>query len=245
MSAKARLSDTQLEALRRIDSPTIANAVELFGVRPHVAGFMGWDVRCLFPELGVMVGYAVTATCDSQTEEALRDRLPWWHVLQAVDASPKPAVLVMQDVGTRRTHSCHFGDGMASVSRRLGAIGLITDGGVRDLAGCRALGFHYFAPGVTVSHGQHRIVDARVPVEVSGLRIEPGDLVHADENGVVLIPADVAERVVAAAEEVLRQESEAIGFYRGESFSMDGLARRLGVDAAGPTTSRSGEVTKR
>ena len=73
MTGKARLTSEQLEALRQIDSPTIANAIETFGVRPHTTGFMGMDITCLMPELGVMVGYAVTATADSQTEEpALR-----------------------------------------------------------------------------------------------------------------------------------------------------------------------------
>lgn len=229
MAESARLSEAQIDALRRIDSPTIANAVEVFGVRPHVAGFTGWDTRCLFPELGVMVGYAVTATCDSQTEEAPRDRRPWLRVLEAVEASPKPAVLVMQDVGPRRSHACHFGDSMATVSKRLGAIGLITDGGVRDLAGCRALGFHYFAPGTVVSHGQHRIVDAQIPVEVSGLRVEPGDLLHADENGIVLIPAQVAGRVAGAAREILRREAELAAHVNDPGFTLEGLARRYGA----------------
>jgi regulator of RNase E activity RraA len=229
MATKARLSDAQLEALRRIDSPTIANAIETFGVRPHVSGFMGREIRCLSPELGVMVGYAVTATCDSQTEDAPHDPRPWWEVLKAIDASPKPAVLVFQDVGPRPSHSCHFGDGMATISRRLGAIGLVTDGGVRDLAGCRALGFQYYAPGVTVSHGNHRIVAAGSPVEVSGVRVEPGDLIHADENGVVLIPAEIAGEVAGAARAVLEEEAELIGFYRGEHFSLGAVARRLGV----------------
>src|SRR5687768_10181149 len=151
MTQKASLTDTQLERLRRIDSPTIANAIERFEVRSHTSGFTGTDIRCLSPELGVMVGYAVTATCDSQTEEARFDPRVWLDVLRAVEVSPKPAVLVFQDIGPQPSHSCHFGDGMATVTHRLGAIGLVTNGGVRDLAGCRALGFHYHAAGTVVS----------------------------------------------------------------------------------------------
>jgi 4-hydroxy-4-methyl-2-oxoglutarate aldolase len=231
--AVASLTDLQLEALKRIDSPTIANAIETFGVRPHTSGFMGSEIRCLSPELGVMVGYAVTATVDSQTEGPPFDARVWWNVLKGIDASPKPAITVFQDVGPRPSHSCHCGDGMASVMSRLGAVGLVTNGGVRDLAGVRALGFRYFAPGVVVSHGNFRLVEAGLPVEVSGLRIEPGDLLHADENGVVLIPGEIADKVAAAAQAVLAEEAEIIGFYRGERFSLQEVGRRMGIEDQG------------
>jgi regulator of RNase E activity RraA len=232
--AGARLTDQQLEALRRFDSPTIANAIETFDVRPAVSGFTGMDVKCLFPELGVMVGYAVTATADSQTEGRAYDPLPWWEVLKAIDASPKPAVLVIQDVGPRPSHSCHVGDGMATVVHRLGAIGLVTDGGVRDLPGCRALGFRMFAAGVVVSHGTACVLSAGQPVEISGVQIEPGELLHADEHGVVVIPAEIADRVAEAAQAVIAEEAELIGFCRGEQFSLAELGRRMGMlDADG------------
>lgn len=230
LTNSVRLTGAQMEALRRIDSPTIANAVEPFGVRPLTQGFMGMDIKCMFPEMGVMVGYAVTATLDSQTEDAPKDPRILWNVMKNIDASPKPAVLVFQDVGPRPTHACHFGDALANLSKRLGAIGLVTNGGVRDLAGCRDIGFRYFAPGLTVSHGNYRYVSAGEPVEVSGVRVEQGDLIHGDENGVVLIPAEVAPKVVEMANEVLAKETDVIGYYRGADFSLEGVARRLGVD---------------
>ncbi len=232
MSEKARLTADQLEALRRIDSPTIANAIETFGVRPHSQGFMGLDVQPLMPELGVMVGYAVTLTLDSQTDGAPFDNQVWWNVLKAIEASPKPVVLVAQDVGPRPSHACHFGDGMATIAHRLGAIGLVTNGGVRDLAGVRALGFRFFAPGVVVSHGNFRLASSGHPVEVSGVQIEPGDLIHGDENGVVLIPAEVADRVAEAAHAVWAEEAEAIGYYRSEEFSLEEIGRRMGIEGA-------------
>jgi regulator of RNase E activity RraA len=231
--AAAKLTDLQLEALRRIDSATIANAIETFGVRPLTSGFMGMEIKCLTPEFGVMVGYAVTATVDSQTEGEPFDSQVWWNVLKGIDASPKPAVVVFQDVGPRPSHSCHCGDGMASVMKRLGAAGLVTNGGVRDLPGVRAVGFRFFAPGVVVSHGSFRLVEADIPVEVSGLRIEPGDLLHADENGVVLIPGEIADRVADAAQAVLAEEAEIIGFYKGENFSLQEVGRRLGIEDQG------------
>ena len=59
---QAPLNDAELDALRQIDTATIANAIEHFDIRSNTDGFMGWDIRCMFPEMGVMVGYAVTAT---------------------------------------------------------------------------------------------------------------------------------------------------------------------------------------
>jgi 4-hydroxy-4-methyl-2-oxoglutarate aldolase len=229
MTGKARLTSEQLEALRLIDSPSIAKAIETFGVRPHTTGFMGMDIKCLMPELGVMVGYAVTVTADSQTEDLPFDSNVWWDILNAVNDSPKPAVLVFQDVGPRPTHACFFGDGMATLTHRLGATGLVTNGGVRDLPGVRRLGFHFFATGLTVSHGNLRLVSSGEPVEISGIRVEPGDLIHADENGVVLIPAEVADRVAVAARQVHDEEAEARAYSQSEDFSLAEIGRRLGV----------------
>ena len=229
MTAKARLTSEQLEALRRIDSATIANAIETFGVRPHTTGFMGMDIKCMMPELGVMVGYAVTATADSQTDGAPFEPDVWWSILNAVNDSPKPAVLVFQDVGPRQSHSCHFGDGMATLTHRLGAIGLVTNGGVRDLPGVRALGFRFFAAGLTVSHGNLRLLSSGEPVEVSGVQVEQGDLLHGDENGVVLIPAEIADKVADAARCVLDEEAEAMAYARSEEFSLAEIGRRMGI----------------
>ena len=168
-----RLTPEQLEELRSFDSPTIANAIEAFKVRDPTVGFMGLDVRCLTPEFGVMLGHAVTAISSSMTPGRARDRRGLLRLFEAVAASPKPAVLVIQDVGPKRTHACFLGDVMATISRRLGGNGIVTDGGVRDLEGVRPLGFHLFAAGLVVAHGTFNIEEVGIPVEVSGARVEP------------------------------------------------------------------------
>ena len=142
------LTDSELNALRQIDTPTIANAIEPFKVRSDTDGFMGWDIRCMFPELGVMVGYAVTATLDTTTHGRVHDKEARLKCFEAIHNSPKPVVLVLKDVGPKPLHGCHFGDGLTTVAQRLGAIGLVTDGGVRDVDTVREMGFHYFAPGM-------------------------------------------------------------------------------------------------
>ena len=170
---------------------------------------MGARVRCLTPELGVMAGYAVTATCDSMTPGQPRRREPFMALWDALAAAPKPAVLVFQDVSPTATHSVHLGDVMATIGARLGAIGLVTDGAVRDLEGIRPLRFHLFGLGVAPSHGTFNVVDVGVPVTVDGVRIAPGDLIHADANGVTTIPLEIADRGLRAVPEGARAGAHA------------------------------------
>ena len=111
----------------------------------------------------------------------------------------KPVVVVMQDVGPQPRKSAHYGEVMGTLSRRLGAIGVVTNGGVRDLDEVRRLGLHYFAGGVVPAHGQPRLVAANLPVVIDGVAIQPRDLVHGDVNGVTLIPLAIAGQVAQAA----------------------------------------------
>src|SRR5262245_63809940 len=144
---------------------------------------MGARVRCVMPELGVMAGYAVTAACDSMTPGQRRRRDAFMALWEALATAPKPAVLVFQDVSPTATHSVHLGDVMATIAVRLGAIGLVTDGAVRDLDGIRPLRFHLFALGVAPSHGTFNVLEVGRRVTVDGVAIAPGDLVHGDEIG--------------------------------------------------------------
>ena len=111
----------------------------------------------------------------------------------------------------------------------MGAIGLVTDGGIRDLAGVRELGFQYFAPGMTPAHGRFQVVDVNIPVVVSEVEVVPGDLIHGDANGVVKIPLQIAADLPRAAAEVVAREQEMIDFVRGADFSLAGLRERFGL----------------
>jgi regulator of RNase E activity RraA len=222
-----QLSVEQMEELRSVDSPTVANAIEAFKVRDDTQGFLGMDVRCLTPEFGVMVGYAVTATADSMTPARPRGREGLMRLFEAVAATPKPAVLLLQDVGPKRTHSCYLGDVIASLSHRLGAIGVVTDGGVRDMDGIRPLGFHVFAAGLVVAHGTFNIMEVGIPVELSGVRIQPGDLMHGDPSGVTTIPLEIADKVYAECLKVRERELALRDYAHSREFSPEGLRARL------------------
>jgi 4-hydroxy-4-methyl-2-oxoglutarate aldolase len=221
------LDPALLAELASVDTPTICNAVEAFKQRDDSEGFMSARVRCLTPELGVMAGYAVTATCDSMTPGQPRRRDAFMALWEALAAAPKPAVLVFQDASPSATHSVHLGDVMATIGARLGAIGLVTDGAVRDLEGIRPLRFHLFALGVAPSHGTFNVLDVGVPVTVDGVRIAPGDLVHADANGVTTVPVEIADRLYAQCRKVHEHERGLREYVIGRDFSLEGLRERI------------------
>lgn len=203
------LAPDQIDALRRIDSPTIANAIETFGLRPRVTGYVGFDIRCMFPDLPPMVGYAVTCTVDSTTEG--RVGIGFNRLYDLLAEAPKPAVVVMQDVGSDRLHSCHAGEVMSTRMKGLGAVGIVTDGGLRDLREVAALGgFQYFCAGLVVSHGNPICVSVGDEVTISGMTVRPGDLLHGDVNGVVHIPDACAGEVAAAAHRIWSREGETL-----------------------------------
>ncbi|HEX2326346.1 MAG TPA: RraA family protein [Chloroflexota bacterium] len=219
-SAGAGLTPQQLDELRAIDSPTIANAIEEFKVRPRVNGYAGATLRCLIPGLGTMLGYAVTCKGDSTTEG--KQRREHTELYRAINAlQPLPAVVVIGDDGDpgRIDLSCHAGEMMATTMKRVGAVGLVTDGGLRDIKEVTDLGaFHYFGRGLVVAHGQPCIYDVGATVTICGMEVRPGDLLHGDENGITIVPAQIAAEVVAKALEVRGREQGRLQEILGPDF---------------------------
>ena len=219
----SRLTAEQLEALRQIDSPTVSNAIEEFKVRSFVEGYAAWQLRCAFPEIGTTIGYAVTCTGDTTTASRTGDR-GLMRLWEALEAAPKPAVIVIQDIGSDRNRSCHMGEVMATTAKALGAVGCVSDGGLRDVAEVRALGgFQYFCPGFVVSHGHPLICEVNVPVTVAGLNVNAGDLLHGDVNGLLTIPAQIAGQVADEAERVRRAERDVLEFVRRPGLTVERL----------------------
>jgi regulator of RNase E activity RraA len=215
-----------LAALAAVDSPTVANAIEAFAVRDRTAGYVSYRTRCLFPEMGVMAGYAVTATVDTTTPGSPKGYDGAIRLYERLAASPQPSVVVLQAVGPNLPYSCVVGGIMANTMHRLGAIGLLTNGGARDLADMRQIGFRCFAAGTVVSHGTIGILDVDVPVEIDGLAIAPGDLLHGDENGLVLVPGAIdGAALVAECARVHAAERARIVAALAPDFSVEHLRR--------------------
>ena len=220
------LTEDQIRSLRDIDTPTIANAVETHPTRLNTEGFMGWNIRCQFPDLGVMVGQAVTATFNTTTTGKPRSRSLWYECLQAIDDMPVPVVIVAKDVGPRPFHGCHFGDGMANVAKRVGAVGLVTDGGVRDVETVHDMGFQMFSVGLVPAHGNFGLDETMVPVEVGGVLVNHGDVVHADMNGVVVFPVDLTDYVIDEAGKVTKRESDQFNWLNSDDFSLEEMIKK-------------------
>jgi regulator of RNase E activity RraA len=210
-----------IEYLKSVDTPTLTNAIEQFKVRPNRDGFTPLQIRCLFPELGRMCGYAVTAQVETVTESGPFELERFVDLYKLVERSPKPAVIVLQEIGGHPDYAAHCGEVMATFFTRLGAVGLLSDCGVRDLPEVRSLGFQYFARGSVASHANYRIVRAGVPVQILGMPVSPGDVIHADENGAITIPAGLEDRLGDAVETIRRRERKVMEFVRGGDFNLD------------------------
>lgn len=198
------LTDDELAALRAITTPTVCNAIETFDVRPRNEGFMDGSIVCRFPELGALAGYAVTATIRAGAPPA--QRLPEAQVWSKMAEVPRPWVVVIEDLDTPHPIGSYWGEVNGNIYRALGAVGVVTNGGVRDLPEVRALGFHFFSACVLVSHAYVHVVSAGEPVTVGGLTVRPGDLLHGDEHGVTSVPIEIARELPAAARAIEERE---------------------------------------
>ena len=221
------LSAEELAFLRSVDSPTVANAIELFKVRDRCDGFVGGNVRSLFPELPPMVGAALTVTMNDE-HGPVKGRDGFWQMFDAIAAMPAPSVVVVKDVSGRPNRVAFCGEVMATLAQRLGAVGYVTDGTVRDLHEVRALGLPYFASGTCVAHANFWIEEVGVDVELDGETIRTGDLLHGDANGIVVVPREVLAGLPEAVESVRSKEAELMAFVRGGAFTMDGAKRLTG-----------------
>jgi 4-hydroxy-4-methyl-2-oxoglutarate aldolase len=218
---------TVIEYLMSIDSPTLSNAIEKLQIRPRDAGFTPLQLRCLFPELGRLCGYAITAQVETVTQMHATEERIFLELLKAVEDSPKPAVVAFQEIGGHEDYAAHCGEVMATAFTRLGAVGLVTDGGVRDVPEVRALRFHYFARGTVVSHAHFKMVRVGVPIQILGLEIKPGDLLHGDENGLMKIPVAALDGIAHAVERVRTRERRLMDFMRSPEFSVEKLKGRF------------------
>ncbi len=220
IAPQSSLSAEQVEFLTSIDSPTIANAIEAFNLRDRTTGFIGGEIRCLLPDLGVMVGHALTVTVGNKPGDEHKSSMasPMWNALQAM---PTPVVIVMKDVSGRPSQVAYAGEVMATLAKRLGAVGMVTDGGLRDVNEVRDLGFHYHASYLVVSHGNFEILHVGEPVEIGGQIINTGDILHGDVNGIVVVPPETVPGLPEEVSKVRQREKRLIDFIKSDGFTLD------------------------
>lgn len=220
------LSGEQFQKLQILDTCTVSNAIETFDVRLRNEGFAHGSIQCRFPLLSPMLGYAVTGTIRASSApmsgRCYYDRIDFWrHVLSV----PPPRVIVLQDTDPMPGFGAIFGEIHTRICMALHGVGYVTNGSVRDLGAVEPTGFHLFSASVAVSHAYAHIVEFGEPVEVGGLKVRPGDLVHGDRHGIHIIPPSIAGEVPRVAAELVRREKELIDLCVSPGFTLDALEK--------------------
>ena len=226
---KAILTAAQMEALRQLDACTLANAIETFGVRLRNEGYVDSTVRCLFPHLRPMVGYAATVkirgSAPPMADSLFPDRTDWCDYMLTV---PAPRVVVVQDAASHLGAGALIGAVHMNILRALECMGVVTNGVVRSLPAAESAGFHLYAGGVSVSHAYVHIIEIGTPVEIGGLKIQSGDLLHGDVHGVQAIPLCIAGQIPAVAGHIADKEQALIGLCRSPEFTLEKLRAAVG-----------------
>lgn len=218
-----------LTALLDFDTPTVGNGLELLAVRDPSAGYTGPDVRALMPEMGVRAGIAVTARLDTTspgTDVTSMDL--FWDMVRHIEAhAGVPVFAVVESVGVRPRHTVTIGDGMGTHLKNAGAVGFLTNGCIRDISGVRAVPLPCWAAGVSPMHGRLRWLDWGSPVVIDGMTVHTGDVIHADENGALCFPAELAPAVVEQAGVVRQKETRMFETLRQPGMTVDGYLQSL------------------
>ena len=230
---KLDLNETLIKELQSMDTPTVCNALELLIPKRRGYGYTTSHLHCTRPQLPPIVGFARTASIRAAhpsdlSGAAARDLSDAYYAY--IDQGPKPSVVVMQDLDGNGGYGSFWGEVNSNVHKGFGSVGLVTDGCVRDLPDIAA-DFQMLAASVLPSHAFIHVVDYARPVDVAGMRVRDGDLVHADQHGAVVIPHDVATQVKAAAEQIGRRERVLIEASQHPGFNIEKFRKAQG-DAA-------------
>jgi regulator of RNase E activity RraA len=214
--------------LGRLDTCSVANAIEVTGVRLRNEGYVDSTVTCLVPTDAPLLGHAFTLTVRTSEPpiggSRFVDRIDWWDRLLAL---PEPRVLVVQDVQGHPGSGSFLGEVHATLYQALGCAGIVTNGAVRDLPHLERLGFAAFAAHVSVSHAYAHVIDFGKPVTVGGLQIRTGELMHGDRHGVLSIPLEIAPDLPRIHARNRRRELAIIEYCRSPGRTVEGLRALL------------------
>ena len=216
----------ELAALTAFDTPTICNALEVVMPEMRREGYTVRPLVCGFPDAQPVVGYARTATISARnppagsSTEQRRRRDDYYRF---VDAGPKPAMIVIEDLDADDAgYGAFWGEVQSTIHRGLGAVGLVTNGSIRDLPQW-APGFQVLAGSIGPSHAFAHVEGFDTPVNVAGMRVRTGDLVHADRHGAVVVPLAAVARLPDAARQVAAREAKILAVARGEACTAEKL----------------------
>jgi 4-hydroxy-4-methyl-2-oxoglutarate aldolase len=235
------LSHADLLKLKRWNTPTISNALESLTRSDRLTLTNLEEVRDFMPEMGPMVGRAMTVVISGGDPAALRDHPENFRLYREYLASiPEPKIVVVQDADKPACYGSIWGEVGANTARALGCVGTITDGAIRDLDEMKNAGFKALARRLAVGHAYCWPLRWGVEVEVFGTKVAPGQLIHADKHGFILVPEDAQDRLLQAArfmddnecDQVILAARSATGKALPEILAgMDAAAARFGANA--------------
>ena len=204
---------SQLEFLQSIDTPTVCNLVEIVAPERRGHGYTVKHLHCPFPDLPPIVGFAKTVTFKAKDKVPLGEagymqkRLDY---LDYIASSPQPAIMVMEDLdGEYVGYGAFWGEVQSNVHKALGALGVVTSGSIRDIP-MIAPGFQMLAGSIVPSHAYVHVVDYGIDVNVVGMAVKSGDLIHADRHGAIVVPMDKIDAMKAANEGLSAREAKII-----------------------------------
>jgi regulator of RNase E activity RraA len=203
----------QLDFLQSIDTPTVCNLVEVVAPARRGSGYTVKHLHCPFPDLPPIVGFARTVTFKAKDAVPLgqagymQKRLDY---LDYVASPPRPSIMVMEDLdGEHVGYGAFWGEVQSNVHKALGCLGVVTNGSIRDIP-MIAPGFQMLAGSIVPSHAYVHVVDYGIEVNVHGMAVKSGDLVHADRHGAVVVPIDKIDAMQAALEGLSAREAKII-----------------------------------
>jgi 4-hydroxy-4-methyl-2-oxoglutarate aldolase len=222
------LNADEYAALAGLSSCAVANAIEGFNVQLRNEGFTAGYLACRFPELPPVLGYAFTlqvrTSAPPMKGRTFLENIEWWERLLAV---PEPRIVVIQDIDRQPGSGAVVGALLAEILKKLGCVGVLTNGAVRELPQIAPLLFQLYSSTLTASHSYCHIVRVGEPVQIEGLEVKTGDLLHGDVHGMVRVPRELATRIPKTAEALREKEAALEEYLRSPDFSVEGLRARL------------------
>ncbi len=230
---KDALTQQDLDALSRYDTTSICNALEVVAPERRARGFTTETLICADPSLPPVVGYARTATVRASADaalppEELRGQRAAYYGYVAQGRGP--TVTVIQDLDARPGFGAFWGEVNSTVHKALGCLGAVTNGSIRDLD-MLAPGFQLLAGKIGPSHAYVHVVDFGGQVNVFGMTVQHGDLIHADRHGAVVIPIALVRKLPAAAELVARREKVILDACKSSGFDIGRLKEAMAASA--------------